>query len=387
MKCFSVPADFKLDTIDRLHELNLSSNNSKVIETYGQLTQVQLVNSGRITATLPQVTFKDFEKYVVYAKSKDIHFNYTLNPSCMGNAEFSEEGIREIIYLLKIINDIGVDSLTLTSPQLIELVQSTEMGFKIKASAICEITTPSKSLFYKKMNVERIVVDPDITRDFNSLRRIGEVFGSGVEIIVNNVCYKNCAYKMFHYNHEAHSIPQNTSQVIKDYFLNRCSMQKAGDVKSSIRLNWIRPEDLKYYMDVGIFHFKIQGRQNILQGDIIKTLKHYFSEEYDGNLFDLITIFAQYNSFQPYVDNKKLDGYVKLFYDKPDFCKDICDSCGYCEYYARKCMESNHVEELNAKALSFYRNIDGYMKVLKNYRGTQEKKLFDEGELNLNFDF
>ncbi len=387
MKYFSVPADFKLDTIDRLHELNLSSNNSKVIETYGQLTQVQLVNSGRITATLPQVTFKDFEKYVMYARSKDIHFNYTLNPSCMGNAEFSEEGIREIIYLLKIINDIGVYYLTLTSPQLIEIVQSTGMGFKIKASAICEITTPSKSLFYKNRSVERIVVDPDITRDFQCLRRINEVFGSGVEIIVNNVCYKNCAYKMFHYNHEAHCTPQNTSQIITDYFFNRCFMQKAEGIKNPLRLNWVRPEDLKYYMNISIFHFKLQGRHNVLQGDIIKTLKHYFSEDYNGNLYDLLTIFAKYNSFQPYIDNKKLDGYVKRFYDEPDFCKDVCDSCGYCENYARKCMEYHEVEELNSKALSFYRNIDGFTKTLKNYQETNEKKIFDESELNLDFDF
>jgi collagenase-like PrtC family protease len=164
-------------------------------------------------------------------------------------------------------------------------------------------------------------------------------------------------------------------------------MQKAGGVKNAIRLNWIRPEDLKYYVDAGIFHFKIQGRQNILQGDIIKTLKHYFSEDYDGNLFDLITLFAPYNSFQPYMDNKKLDGFIKTFYIKPDFCKDMCDSCGYCESYARKCMETNHVEELNAKALSFYSNMDSYTKVLRNYRGTQQKKLSDEGELNLDFDF
>ena len=82
-----------------------------------------------------------------------------------------------------------------------------------------------------------------------------------------------------------------------------------------------------------------------------------------------------------------MDGFVKKFYEKPDFCKDMCDSCGYCESYARKCMESKQVEELNAKALSFYRNIDGYTEALKNYQGTQQKKLIDEGELNLDFDF
>lgn len=387
MKYFSVPADFKLETIDRLHELNAAHMNAKLIETYGQATSIGLVNSGRVTDALPKVELKDFEKYVMYSESKGIRFNYTLNPACMGNAEFSKEGIREIIKLLKTLHGIGVDSLTLTSPQLIELVKSTGMDFRIKASAICEITSPSKSLFYKKMNVDRIVVDPDITRDFNCLSRITEIFGTGVEIIVNNLCYKNCAYKMFHYNHEAHCIPQNISQDIKDYYFNRCSIQKAGGVKNTIRLNWIRPEDLKYYIDIGIFHFKIQGRQNILQGDIIKTLKHYFSEEYDGNLLDLITIFAPYNSFQPYMDNKKLEGFVKKFYENTDFCKDMCDSCGYCESYARKCMEAVQVEELNAKAISFFNNIDGYTEVLKNYQRTQQKKLIDEGELNLDFDF
>lgn len=37
MKYFSAPADFKLDTIDRIHELNVTYNNSRLTETYGQV--------------------------------------------------------------------------------------------------------------------------------------------------------------------------------------------------------------------------------------------------------------------------------------------------------------------------------------------------------------
>lgn len=387
MKYFSVPADFKIETIDRFCDLNNSFDDSRVIETYGQVTSIGMVNSGRITDVLPKVDLKDFERYVGYSKSKGINFNYTLNPACMGNFEFSPEGIGEIVDLLKTLQAVGVNSLTVTSPQLIELVQGTGMDFKIKASAICEITSPSKSLFYKNKNVERIVVDPDITRDFDCLRRICNLFGSGVEIIVNNVCYKNCAYKMFHYNHEAHCTPKNSAQTIKDYFFNRCSMQKAGGVKNSIRLNWIRPEDLKYYTDVGISHFKLQGRQNVLHGDIVKALRHYFTQDYEGNLFDLITIFAPYNSFQPYIENKKLDGFVKAFYENPGFCRDMCDSCGYCEGYAQKSTDQRSVEELNGKALEFYKNYDSYTKLLDKYRQTHSKKLFSEAELDCDFDF
>lgn len=284
----------------------------------------------------------------------------------MGNVEFTKAGITELIKLLRTLKNIGVESLTLTSPQMIELVQIADFGFKVKASAICEITTPGKSLFYKDSNIERIVVDPDITRDFNNLKGICKVFGDGVEIIVNNVCYKNCAYKMFHYNHEAHCISQN-AEHIKDYFSNRCSIQKARNFKNIIRLNWIRPEDLQYYIAVGIHHFKIQGRQNILRGDIVKTLKYYFSEEYDGNLYDLITLFAPYNSFQPYINNKKLDGFVKRFYDYPNFCNDLCGACGYCESIAKMCMDLEQVEDLNAKALEFYGSMDNFTKEVRTH--------------------
>ena len=72
-----------------------------------------------------------------------------------------------------------------------------------------------------------------------------------------------------------------------------------------IRLNWIRPEDLHYYYELGIRHFKIQGRQNVVTGDVVKTLRYYIDEDFNGNLYDLITLFSPYNAFQPYMDNKQ----------------------------------------------------------------------------------
>lgn len=401
MKYFSLPADFKHSTLDRYQELNNIYNDSKIIETYGQVTAGTILNSGRVTNVLPEVDFSGLESYVKYSQDRNIEFNYTLNPACFGNFEFSPAGIRQVQRLLERLSDMGVSWLTVSSPSLIELVLASGLKFRLKASALCEITSPGKALFYKQAGMERMVVDPDVTRDFRVLRNICKVFGEGVEIIINNVCYKNCAYKMFHYNHEAHLTPANTSQTIKEYYFNRCSMQKARSIENPIRLNWIRPEDLHYYREAGISYLKIQGRQNVRQGNIVKALTHYIEEEFDGNLFDLITIFAPYNAFQPYIDNKKLEGFVQTFFRNPDFCQNVCDSCHYCRRYASKSMDTEKAGRINRQAAEFYQKYDEYTKVIHSWQNEKEnennnenekepvkvKKLFDANQLDCEYDF
>jgi collagenase-like PrtC family protease len=386
MKYFSLPADFKKETIQEYQKINNQYPGSKIIETYGQITHGNVLNSGRVTEVLPKVNIKTLEEYVTFSSERGIGFNYTLNPACFGNLEFSEQGITQIFTLLEGLYRIGIRAITVSSPSLIELIQGTGLDFKLKASALCEITSPGKALFYKKMGLERIVVDPDVTRDFINLKNICHFLGEGVEIIVNNVCYRNCAYKMFHYNHESHCTQLNKEQTIKDYFFNRCSIQKAKAFENIIRLNWIRPEDLHYYKSSGISYFKIQGRQNVLQGDIIKAVKHYIEEDYDGNLFDLITIFAPYNAFQPYIDNKKLEGYISRFYEKPEQCQNLCETCQYCKIYAQKSINKEEAEELNRKALLFFKTYDKFSKIVQDQKGKKVKKLFEKKEFDLDFE-
>lgn len=389
MKYFSLPSDFKVETLERYHAINQEYEHSMVAETYGQLTAANVLNSGRVIEGLPQADYGKLEQYVSDSKKWGIDFNYTLNPSCMGNLEFSDQGIREIKKLLQNLYSIGIESLTVSSPPLFEIVKASGLDFKTKASAICEIYTPDKALFYKNLGAERLVVDPDITRDFNRLKKITQVFGPGVEIIINNVCLKNCAYKMFHYNHDAHRVPGSTNQTVQDYYFNRCAMQKARHLKNVIRLNWIRPEDLKYYKASGIQWFKIQGRQNVLGGDVVKALRHYIEEDFQGNLYDLITIFAPYTSFQPYIDNKKLDGFVKTFFDNPNFCQNTCSICGYCDRYAKKSMNEENAREINEKALEFFEKTDHFTRINREITDNQDelvKTVFQEKGVAFDFE-
>ncbi len=377
MKYFSVPADFKEQTIHDLYLLNKTYKDNRVHEVYGQLTEGTLINSGRMVNFLPSIDLKQLEDYVRLLKKKDINFNYTLNPACFGNFEFSEKGISDISDFLSTLYEIGITKLTLTSPALMEIATAHKYSFDIKASAICEINSAHKAAFYKKLGCERIVVDPDITRDFRHLNHISQIASESIEIIINNVCVRNCPYKMFHYNHEAHCNKNNKEQTIHDYYINRCSLQKADSLVNVMKMNWIRPEDMHVYEEHGIKYYKIQGRQNVCQGDLIKCLKAYMEEKYDGDLFALITIFAPYNSFQPFIENKALDGFIDKFVKHPESCSGICEKCGYCIRYAEKAINVSEHTYLNKKATDYFKGADTLQNVLIN---SQKDYSFDDIE-------
>ncbi|MCU0287364.1 MAG: hypothetical protein MUF15_13335, partial [Acidobacteria bacterium] len=124
-------------------------------------------------------------------------------------------------------------------------------------------------------------------------------------------------------------------------------------------------------------------------GDVVKALSHYIAENFEGNLFDLITIFAPYNAFQPYIDNKKLAGFVKTFFEHPDFCRNVCASCHFCLNYAQKSMDTEKAAAINRQALEFYQKYDEYTKAIQNKPKeiTKVKKLFDADQLTGEYDF
>ncbi|QUI21831.1 U32 family peptidase [Vallitalea pronyensis] len=360
MYYFSIPSDFNIQTLKKIEAINSKSRKFNVSEVYGQITEGEFISSGRMVSMLPQMSLASLKNYMMYCKKYNINFNYVFNPSCMGNKEFCKENQKKIKAFICTLYDMGINSFTIAMPSIIELINGLGLDINIKASAICEIDSPSKALFYKKLGAKRMVVEPDMTRDFKTIKNMCHVFGRGVEIIVNNVCVKHCAYKKFHYNHEAHCHESSIKQDINNYYFHRCSMQKASAIHNVLRLNWIRPEDLKYYYASGIECFKIQGRHNSDGDNLLKTIQHYFDEDYEGDLMALITLFSPYNAFQLKVNNKKLDGYIEKFYNHPSFCNDICERCHYCLDYAHKCMDIEKALETNQKTINFYTQYDEY---------------------------
>lgn len=388
MRYFSAAADFKKETIDKYEELNKAYKNSRVFETYGNITVGNILASGRVANQLPDITLLDLKEYIAYCKQKNINFNYTLNATHMQNKEFTKKGVLEIKNYLRSLYEVGVRSLTIALPSLIELVKSLGYDFEIKASTLCQITNANKARAYKHMGIARIVVDEAINRDFHTLKKIRHAFGENVELIVNPICHKNCIYRMFHYNQVSTDSIGDTNEVSVNYYEHRCVLQRHTAISHLLRLSWIRPEDIKYYSDIGINYFKLPGRQLLLKnGDSLRVLKCYFDEYFDGDLMDLLTLFVPVNSFKITLPNKKLDGFITPFYQQEHFCENDCPNCNYCENFAKKCIDYKEAEKVIAAADEFYCSYDQYKQMLDSITPGEVHSLKETLQEEGDFDF
>ncbi len=335
MICFSIPSDFSEKTLCKIHDINSSNKEYQVMEVYGQASSAPITASGRGISMIKQVDMLQLKKYVQLCHKKNVKFNYTINASCMNNLDLDSEAVYNF---LKDLHNIGIKTYTVALPNLFNMIKRINPNAEIKASAICEIDCPSRMIEYRNFGADRVVLDPDITRDFDTIQRIQKVFPEGTEMIVNSLCIRKCPYKMFHYNSEAHSDKNEKKQ---NFYYNRCSYQKATNFLNYMKINWIRPEDLHLYIELGVKNFKLQGR-NVHDGDkILKALLCYFDGQYDGNLLDLLTLFQPHNIVQPNINNKELNGFIEKFFRERNFCTDICRECNYCNHYLLKscCLE------------------------------------------------
>lgn len=378
MKNYSMPADFKKETIDEYARLNRVYKDSRVLETYGNITIGNELESGRPVDILPGVDLKNLRSYIHYSKERDIGFNYTINAPYMENREFTGEGVSGIYDFLSKLYDAGVRSLTVTLPSLIEILSWFPFDFQVKASAICQVTNVNRALELQRMGVERMVADESINREFNVLKAMAKTIGETVEIIVNSICYKDCTYRMFHYNQIAGDSLTVSSGCSNSYYPHKCLLRRYETAANLLKLTWVRPEDIKYYTAVGIDHFKLQGRPRVLKGDPIRAVEAYFKEDYQGDLMDLLNLFAPVSSFHVPVDNKKLSGFIKHFYENPGFCRHDCDTCGFCESFAKKCIDTRTLKKVHRLAGDYYTEFDPVKEnvtALLSSR-TREKKAF-----------
>lgn len=365
MNYYSVPSDFKFESIKRYAALNRQYEDN-IAEVYGQLNNSENeFGTGRPSDQLPTIEYEQFREYLHCLKDQGIGFNYTFNTTCLSNREFTKEGQNKIISFLLRLVDAGVESITVCMPSLIELIRRIKLPLHIKGSTVSGVINGEKARAYRSLGIYRIVADESVNRDFEALEQLVQVFPQNVELIVNVICDMNCIYRPFHHNQMSHDYQYGNSSV--RYYSHRCSMRRATSPENILKMNFIRPEDINCYERLGIHHFKIQGRQAALKGDILRTVEAYMRKSFEGDLLDLLDCFLPTNSFRIKIDNKRLDGFIKPFLQS-EFCKRNCTECNYCKTFCKQRLAYEEIEAVNRLAIDFYQNTDEFGRDLKDWR-------------------
>jgi collagenase-like PrtC family protease len=355
-----------------------------VYEVYGKLTS-DYFGGGRPSFYLPEVGRGDVARYVQATHDHGIGFNYLLNASSMGNMEFTSEGQRHMNELLEWLDHIGVDSVTVSNLFFLKLIKRRYPRIKVRISSHRYTDTPRKIRFWKDAGADYIVIsEVNIHREFRVLEEMKKAAGDDVELqlIVNNWCRQDCAIAGNHAVNLSSASQKNSKGFPLDFCSLYCNYIRLTDPVNYIRANWIRPEDLRIYENLGYENFKIVER-NTPTAILLDRVKAYYNRRHEGNLMDIFQNYAYpYDKFTErekdsfsrrrmfkyfmkpkavnlvkflkvvrfgekgnvlfplmgenpvYIDNRKLDGFLDFFLREGCQDKD-CETCGYCHTKAR----------------------------------------------------
>lgn len=383
-----------------------------VEEIYGKVSR-DYAGGGRPSFYLPTADRKKVARTVERAHRHGIRFNYLMNASCMGNAEYTREGQRHIRETLDWVSEIGCDSVTVGGIFLLQIVKRCYPGLKVRISAHRFTDSPRKAAFWEDHGADCIVLNETaFAREFAALRAIREAVTCDLSLIVNNSCRQDCAIAGTHATSLSHASQQQgggKGNVPLDYHMLFCLDYRLREPVNYVRANWIRPEDLHHYEAMGIDNFKIVER-NTPTPELLRRVRAYSERRYDGNLFDLVLPFnypeSSYTtaaSKEAYslrralkyfarpgqlnltkvpklvalgkrmsllyprqgdsalvLDNRKLDGFIDRFLHKS--CIDLdCESCRYCHEYADRAVtiDPAYHEEVRALYDDLFRDMQG----------------------------
>jgi collagenase-like PrtC family protease len=371
MLTFSVATNWDDNLIREIETLDPQH---RVTEIFGKLAS-DFVGGARTTYTLSFVSKKNVSRYIKLVKDTGREFNYLLNASCLDNREFTRAGQIQIRKLLSWLDSIGVDVITVANPYLGYLVRNRYPKFKLAISSHALVDSVSKAKFWaEEIGANSITLSSHrINRAFPSLKKIRSQVNCKLQLIANQLCLYSCPLSIYHTTFLSHA--SQTHHPLRgygiDWCLINCRYKLLTQPEELIKSNWIRPEDVRYYEDIGIDSLKITDRARNTQ-NIIYTLKTYLTRKFDGNLLDLLlpknslssrklflrglrfffhplhinifklTKFRQlFSDIGIYVDNHKLDGFLDYFFEGK--CKpNDCEGCNYCRSIAERVV---HVDD------------------------------------------
>jgi len=375
---FSIGTNFSRALLEGLRDL------PEVIDLYGALPKT-VVGHGRPHTSVPQVSRADIEAHVCAAHAAGRRFSYLLNAPSMGGRQFLPPDRRSILDHLDWISAIPVDSVTVSLPDLVEIVTLRYPSLKVKISHNCMVTTVEQALMFQEMGASMITVHGSVLRDFPLLERMASALSIPIQLICTANCVRGCPNRISYHSAATAVLSAERTGAgphlrhATGYCFSWCHMQKLKDPRR-VLMAGVRPEDVARYRDLGIWNFKLDTR--VMRTDqILDRTRAYVSGRWDGDLKRMLSVFslgyrtttgtqmgggmegsdatdpAVENYFQAAqvvdmdaaleIDNRMLAGLMDRF--GPAGCPSECDDCRKCDPLVSAAMDSDPLE--NARLL------------------------------------
>lgn len=368
-----------------------------VTEVFGKLPSDR-IGGGRASFMLAPLSRDRFIRHIKKARSKGIAFNYLLNPACMDNREFTRQGQKELESLLAFIEGAGVSAVTISLPFLLPVIKKRHPRLSVRVGVYARVDSVTKAKFWENEGADAITLESlSVNRDFELLAALRKAITIDLQLIVNANCGIFCPFAGQHMVNLSHASQKGHASrgFMVDWCVLKCSYDKLKDPVQYLRSEFIRPEDLGLYRDMGFDSFKILER-GAPTSVLVTRVKAYAEERYEGNLLYLIQPYGYKSSnvrsfianfvskwlylYRPdkikisklmklnklankrgmlaslkgdpiYIDNSELKDFIPGFRVR-DCRKTDCSVCGWCSSYAKQAIRLD--EEYRSELLKLY---------------------------------
>lgn len=336
MAIFTVPSDFKKESVKKFIEMN-ENLEIKATEFYGSI-RTSKIGSGRKFLELENVELEQLKEYVQYCNRNGIKFNYTLNVSCNSDNEFTKEGKQELIDEITKLVNIGIKDFTVVLPSIISIFNEEFPDVDITLSIIAGVDTVSKMKYFCEYeNIKNIYIHEKLYRQTKLMKELIDVahkYNKKVGMIVNSICLSDCPFRDFHYAYVSHASKEKNC-VIPEYYGTLCALEKIKDKRNVLSASWVRPDDLKFYIDLGIDRFKISGREMFAnKANMHRVVEVFNKGEFEGNLIELFMCFTKcaYSEIFDIQNNKAVGNYItSILNEKIECHQNGCNNCNNCK--------------------------------------------------------
>ncbi len=325
-----------------------------------------------------QLSPGNFSKYptrkIIEKAIKKIHlagkkFSYAIDGHCLENKEYTWEGQRRILELIKWIDGSGADSVTVAIPHLVEVVNGQFPRLQVDFGTSRIIGEVQRIKYFDKLGVDSIAIRCDYNRNFALLQLFKRAVNCKLKLTLNSLCLYYCNFANDHENLLSHTSNFTTKSNFSRYYNHVCNYERLEKPEEIIKAPFIRPEDMVTYESYGYEDFILEPNSSDT-GDTIKMLKAYSSRSYNGNLFEIMSLMGE-KPFQdndgkisgnaPRLNNRNLDGFFDNFKRRngTSCYSSVCGTeCIYCNEWVKKAVTFGDRKRLNKIRYDTARQID-----------------------------
>lgn len=342
--------------LQQLYELNKNNCKNKIYQVYGSVVKDSKYTA-RPSYRLPNISDEELSWYVRELRSIGIELAYTMNTSYICKQYGSEIFKKEFKERVKYLVSIGINRYIVASPFFANLIREINPHIKIEVSTIAHIDTITQiKMWHDRYCIDSVCMNLLKNREVSFIKNsvnyckendinveliVNEFCGNGINNSSTHCIFRDQCYLLHSEGYTESECEQNGYPILEC----RASRDKAINW---LKLNYIRPEDIYRYEEIGVDNFKITGRTG-KRLHSIKIIEAYMKEKMQGNLLDLWGHFESEknkgNIPDIYIDNAKLEGFVEYwFHNEGMRCSEqVCGkTCNYCDYYWDKLRVQSH---------------------------------------------